>query len=328
MPKPLIIVAAVVLACVSAAAGWFGVKAWRSTQEVAQPHVSSSPVATPSPGESDGGGEETVSLTFDVKEINDSVAGLQEVPACGDTYAPEPSVANGVEARVDGSVMLDGDLETLEVNPGYRAVGGDPLAFLATEGTIVVTRDDVVVSPDWGAEFVPEYYVTQPNETLLTQGNVTMTGAALCDVSDERSAIWDDVDWATATQEEIAAAQAKSDAFDEAHKNLPPGEYKLYMLSPVMLGEPAAIARVLTEEGISGLATLQYTIAYSPLGGDPAVDEYCETLTDQDGNPTERQCNVPADVITDLLRRDVPVSYILEGEPAEAISEAYSVTIE
>lgn len=324
MPKPLIIVAALLVACVSAAAGWFGVKAWRDSQAVAEPVVTTPPSATPGPST----GEPTVSLTFDVQAISDSVADLHHVPACGETYAPDAHVANHVEARVDGAVMLNDGTETLEANPGYRVTGDDPLAFLASEGTVVVTRDDVVVSPDWGAEFVPEYYVANPNDTMLTQGGVNMTGAELCDVADQLNDIWDDIDWTTATDAEIAAAQAKAATFEDAHKELPAGEYKLYMLSPVVVGEPAAIARTLTEQGISGLATLQYTIGYSPLADDPDVQKYCDTVTDEEGNVTETQCNVPPEVLLDVLRRDVPAGYVVAGEPDEAVSEAYSITVD
>lgn len=322
MRKPLIIVAVLLVACLSAAAGWFGVKAWRSTQTVAQPTATASatPSATPE--------EQTISLTFDLKSINNSVAELHTLPACGEEYAPEVHIANGVEARVDAAVMLNNNVEALVANPGYRVTGNDSLAFLAGEGAVVVTRDGVVVSPDWGAEFVPEYYVAEPNDTTFTEGRVSISGAELCDVSDELNAIWDDLDWSTATEAEIAAAQEQAAAFDEAHKDLPPGDYKVYVLSPVILGEPAAIARTLTEEGISGLATLQYTIAYSPLADDPAVEPYCETILDDAGNPTERQCDVPADVLLDVLRRDVPLAYVVEGEPDEAISAAYELTVE
>ncbi|WP_430868258.1 hypothetical protein [Demequina aurantiaca] len=322
MPKPLIIVAAVLVACLSGAAGWYGVQAWRSTQTVAQP------IVTPSASPSATAEAQTISLTFDVNAVNDSVSDIHTVPQCGATYAPEASIANGVEARVDGAVMLNDDVEALEVNPGFRVTGNEALAFLAGEGTIVVTRDDVVVSPDWGAEFVPEYYVAEPNDTTFTEGQVSMTGAELCDVAGELDAIWADIDWATATEAEIAAAQTEAAAFNDSYKELPAGEYKIYMLSPVILGEPAAIARQLTEEGVSGLATLQYTIAYSPLESDPAVAKYCETITDEEGNETERQCNVPADVLLDVLRRDVPAAYVVEGAPAEAVSEAYGVTVE
>jgi hypothetical protein len=324
MPKPLIIVAALLVAALSASAGWFGVKAWRESQTVAQPSTQTSPTASASPVPQD----QTLSLTFDVESIDDSVTDMTQVPACGDTYAPDPHVANNVEARVDGAVMLNNGVETLEANPGFRVAGDDALAFLASEGTIVVTRDDVVVSPDWGAEFVPEYYAAKPNDTMLTEGNVSMTGADFCDVSDVRSAIWEDIDWAIATDPEIAEVQAESDAFDAEHKDLPAGEYKLYMLSPVIVGEPAAIARALTEEGISGLATLQYTVGYSPLADEPDVQQYCESTDGSSETATERQCYVPTETLLDLLRRDVPIDYVVAGEPDQGVSEAYSVTVD
>lgn len=324
MPKPLIIVAALLVAGLSGAAGWFGVKAWRSAQTDAQPQSTVTPSTSPAPSS----GEPTISLTFDIRAIEESVANLHTVPECGSEFIPEGHEANGIEARVDASQMLEGDVETIEATPGFRVSGDDALAFLASEGNVVVTRDDIVVSPEWGAEFVPEYYAVQPHNTTFTQGIVSITGAGLCDVADDLSAIWDDIDWATATDEEIAAAEAKAAEFNEAHKELPAGEYKIYMRSPVVVGEPAAIARKLAEEGITGLATLQYTIAYSTLADDPAVEPYCETLEDETGNPVERQCNVPEGVMMELLQRDVPVTYVVEGEPAEAVSEAYTLTVD
>lgn len=322
MPKPLIVVAALVVACLSAAAGWFGVKAWRSSQPVAEPTVAPTPESSPSPGES------TISLTFDVDAVIDSVMDLHQVPSCGDTYAPEAHIANNVQARVDGAVMLNNGVETLEINPGFRVTGRSALGFLASEGTVIVTRDDVVVWSGWGAEFVPEYYAASPHDTMLTQGGVSLAGSDLCDAADQLSAIWSEVDWATATDAEISVAQDKAAAFEAQHKELPAGEYRLYMLSPVVVGEPAAIARMLTEEGISGLATLQYTIGYSTLADDPAIQEYCEVVTLGDGEATERRCDVPPAVLADVLRREVPASYVVDGAPDEAVSEAYSITVD
>jgi len=324
MPKPLIVVAALLVAILSGAAGWFGVKAWRSAQTEAKPQSTVTPSTTPAPSS----GEPTVSLTFDIRAIEESVANLYTVPECGSQFIPEAQEANGVEARVDASQMLEGDVETIEATPGFRVSGTNALAFLASEGSVVVTRDDLVVSPDWGAEFVPEYYAVEPHNTTFTQGIVSITGAGLCDVADDLSAIWDDIDWATATDEEIAAAEAKAADFKEAHNELPAGEYKIYMTSPVVVGEPAAIARMLTEEGVTGLATLQYTIAYSTLADEPAFEPYCENLEDETGNLVERQCDVPQDVLMEVLQRDVPLTYVIEGEPAEAVSEAYILTVD
>ncbi|MDN4483834.1 hypothetical protein [Demequina lignilytica] len=319
MRKILLAVAALAIAVASAAAGWFGVKAWKSSQS-AEPVPGASSSATPTSGE-------TVALTFRASEVEDSVAGLFTAPACGETWTPESGAANGVEPKLDASLRQVAGVDTVTVVPGYTTDTAG-IGFLASEGEIIVTRDDVVVTPEWGADFVPEYYVATSGETTLTQNNVEFTGSTLCDVAAELNAIWDGFDWATATDAEIAEKQEETAAFNEAHATLPPGDYKVYQWSPIILGEPAALARVLASEGVTGVATLQYTIGYSPLADDPRVTEYCTDQLDAEGALISRTCDVPEDVLAEVLTRDVPVEYIADVPPAVAFSVAAEFTVE
>ncbi len=319
MRKILLVVAALAIAVASAAAGWFGVKAWRASDAPTDP----APTVTSTPRPTG----ETVPVTFRLSEVDESVADLFTPPECGTEWTPPSEAANGVLPKVDASPRQVDGVDTVTVVPGYTTDTAG-IGFLASEGSIIVTRDDVVVSPDWGSEFVPEYYVATKGETTLTQSNVAFTGSTLCDVAAQLAEIWDGFDWTSATDEEIAAKQAETQAFNEAHQTLPAGTYRVYQWSPIILGEPAAIARVLAAEGITGLAGLQYNAGYTSLYDDPRIQEHCVDQTDGDGNLLSRSCDVPEDVLAEVLQRDVPVSYIADVPPAVAFSLAAEFTVE
>ncbi|WP_062521848.1 hypothetical protein [Demequina silvatica] len=319
MRKILLALAALIIAVGSAAAGWFGVKAWKASQ------VAGTPLPNPVTSETASG--ETVPLTFRLSEVVASGNDLFDPPACGETWTPDGADANGVLPVVDASLSEVDGVDTVTVIPGYTTETAG-LGFLASEGNVIVTRDDVVVTPDWGGEFVPEYFVATPGETTLTQNNLSITAALLCDVSDELNAIWQGFDWSTATEEQIAAKQAEAAEFYAAHESLPAGTYRVYQWSPIILGAPAASARVLAEEGITGLSGLQYNAGYTDLYDDPRVQEHCTDQVDADGNLLQRSCDVPEDVLAEVLERDVPVEYIADVPPAVAFSLAAEFTVE
>ncbi|WP_062292931.1 hypothetical protein [Demequina phytophila] len=319
MRKILLALAALVIAVGSAAAGWFGVKAWKASQVAGGP--------LPSPITSQPTSGETVPLTFRLSEVVASGNQLFDPPACGETWTPDGADANGVLPVVDASLQEVDGVDTVTVIPGYTTETAG-LGFLASEGNIIVTRDDVVVTPDWGGEFVPEYFVATPGETTLTQNNLSVTAALLCDVSADLNAIWQGFDWSTATEDEIAAKQAEAAEFYAAHESLPAGTYRVYQWSPIILGEPAAIARVLAEEGITGLSGLQYNAGYTSLYDDPRVQDNCTDQVDADGNLLQRSCDVPEDVLAEVLERDVPVEYIADVPPAVAFSLAAEFTVD
>ena len=321
MPKALKIVAALMVALASAAIGWFGVKWYQDSRTVAGP----SSTASPSPTTSD---ISYVRLTFSVSNVTAEVEDLLPRPECGAEWSGEPSAANGVTLRLSAGLESFDDGDRITISSGFTPEGADPVAFLGAEGDYIVTRDGVVVSPDWGAEYVPQYYVvSQGTETAAGDG-VTLTGPTLCDVADELAEIWANVDFATASDEDIAAAQAASDAFNAAHASLAPGEYKIYAVAPVMLGEPAAIARALSAEGVTNIGTLSYSIGDSPLGDDERIADYCEDEMDASGNVVARNCNVPSEVLEEVLARDVPAAYVVDGAPALAVSEPITIVVE
>lgn len=306
-------VGAVAIAGLSAAIGWYGVK-WLTS---ADDGLAATPTSSP------GAPVATLPLTFNLTDVEAQATGLFTAPACGETWSADPTEVHGVTPEV--SVATGATRASATVS--FANTNDTLTAFLAQEGQLVITRDDVVVTPDWGSEFVPELFVTPPNAAAPTSDVIEFTGATLCDTAAELSALWDDFDWANASEQEIANRQAQAQKFERDNASLPAGEYKVYAWTPVIFGEPAAAARALVEEGYSDLAHLQYSAGYSPLKEDPRVQEHCEQSQTPDGQ-SEMLCDVPQDVLAEVLTRDVPTHYVVDAESAVAISEPATFTVE
>ena len=320
MPRALKIAAALIVALASAAIGWFGVKWWQDAHVVAEPTPSSTPTATTS-------NVAYVRLTFDVSRVASAVSGLVEHPACGETWSGAPSAANGVKLIVGAGLDEQQDIDSLTISAQYTADGQEPVAFVGAEGYYVITRDGKVVSPDWGGEYVPQYFVVIPGSKTEAGEGVSLTGPTLCDVADQLAEIWAGVDFDTATPEDIQAAQDATDAFNAEHASLPPGEYKIYAVAPILLGEDAAIARALDDEGIANIGTLSYSIGDTPLANDPRLEPYCTDEAGGEGGEVARICDVPQDVLNEVLARDVPQEYVVPGKPALAVSEPVTIVV-
>jgi hypothetical protein len=320
VPRALKIAAALMVALASAAIGWFGVKWWQDSHVVAEPTHS----ASPTPSTTDIA---YVHLTFDLGKVSEAANAVMQHPECGDTWEGDPTSANGVVLTADATLDSTDGVDTLTIGAAYTPEGQDPVAFVGAEGYYIVTRDGVVVSPDWGGEYVPQYYVAIPGSKTSAGEGVALTGPTLCDVADELAEIWANVDFDTATPEDIQAAQDATDAFNAKHAALPAGEYKIYAVAPIIVGEPAAIARALNDEGVNNIGTLSYSIGETPLADDPRLDPYCTDRSSGEGDATLRVCDVPQDVLSDVLARDVPQEYVVDGKPALAISKPVTITI-
>lgn len=306
-------VGAIMVAGASAAVGWYGVKllVTPDTQAAQDPAPTVTSEAT------------TVPVTFAVEDIKSQASGLFTPPACGEEFSAEATAANGILP----SVSVTHDATGASAAISFATEGDSATAFLAQQGQLIVTRDGVVVTPEGGGEFVPEYFVASPSGDATVTDTIDFEATSLCDVASEFSTIWDDFDWASASEAEVTARQELAAQFEEEHSELPAGEYKVYVWTPVILGESAAAARALIEEGFSDLAYLQYTAGYSPLSGSAELEEYCSEHETPDG-ASELLCDVPQDVLTTLLERDVPEYYVVDAAPAVAISEAATFTVE
>lgn len=320
MPRALKIVAALMVALASAAIGWFGVKWWQDAHPVAEPSpsASSTPTAT---------AIAYVRLTFDVSKVSKAASAVMQHPACGDKWSGEEAAANSVVITADADLKSTDGVDTLTIGSAYTPKGQDPVAFVGAEGYYIVTRDGVVVSPDWGGEYVPQYFVAIPGSKTPAGEGVSLTGPTLCDVADELAQIWANIDFDTASPEDIQAAQDATDAFNAEHASLPAGEYKIYAVAPIIVGEPAAIARALNDEGVDDIGTLSYSIGDTPLANDERLDPYCTDQQSGEGDEVLRVCDVPQDVLNDVLSRDVPQEYVVDGAPALAVSAPVTITI-
>ncbi|MCR6711909.1 MAG: hypothetical protein NVV57_04070 [Demequina sp.] len=320
MPRALKIAAALMVALASAAIGWFGVKWWQDAHVTAEPSpsASSTPTAT---------SIAYVHLTFDNSKVVAAASAVMQHPACGDTWSGDATAANGVVLTAEATLDDEDGVDTLSITSNYTPEGQDPVAFVGAEGYYIVTRDGVVISPDWGGEYVPQYFVAIPGSKTPAGEGVSLTGPTLCDVSGQLAEIWANVDFDTATPEDIQAAQDATDAFNAEHAELPSGEYKIYAVAPIIVGEPAAIARALNDEGVSNIGTLSYSIGDTPLADDPRLEPYCTDQVSGEGDVTIRVCDVPQDVLDEVLARDVPQEYVVDGAPALAISKPVTITI-
>lgn len=312
MNKGLMAVGAIAIAGLSAAVGWYGVQALTNTE---------APVAEPSGSPSPDGA--TVSVTFNLDEVEAQAGDLFTPPLCGEDWSAEAAAANGVLPQVE---VVQGAMSA-SATVSFASEDEALTAFLAQEGQLIITRDGVVVTPDWGTEFVPDLFAASAENPAPSADSIDFNGATLCDTAAELSAIWDDFDWSGASEEQIAARQQEALEFEAENSDLPPGDYQVYAWTPVILGEPAAAARALVEEGVTQLAYLQYTAGYSAIQDDPRIADYCEDSRTPDGQ-SERLCDVPQDVLAEVLRRDVPEHYVIDAPAAVAISEPATFTVE
>ncbi|MFN3867025.1 MAG: hypothetical protein ACK4MD_09990 [Demequina sp.] len=313
MNKGLMAVGAVAIAGLSAAVGWYGVQLLTGNGGAAVAEPTSTPTSDIA----------TVPVTFNLAEVEAQAAGLFTPPACGEEWSAQAAPANGVIPEVTvarGTVSASATVT-------FTTADEELIAFLAQEGQLIITRDGVVVTPDWGSEFVPDLFVTSTDTTAPSSDSIDFTGATLCDTAARLSAIWDDFEWSGASENQIAERQREAEAFEAANSDLPPGEYAVYAWTPVILGEPAAAARALTSEGLTDLAYLEYTAGYSVIRDDPRIADYCRESLTPDGQ-SELLCEVPQDVLSEVLARNVPEHYVVDAPAAVAISEPATFTVE
>jgi hypothetical protein len=315
MRKALIAVSAVIIASASAAIGWFGVQ-WlgigSNDPMPENPVASGSPTAAPA---------DTVPLSWSLSAASGLVAGLFETPDCGAEWSSSATETYGIVPVV--TATADAESATVSASVTLTASSEELQSFLATTSNVIVTRDGIVVTPAWGPEFVPELHQAATGSDSDASTPVVFGASELCDREEEFNALFDGFDFGGATDEELAAQQAKIDEWNAANSEFPAGEYKVYAWTPVEFGTQAAIASVLYDEGISDLAYLQYTAAYSPIADDPRIAPYC-----QDGSAGDRLCDIPEDVLAEVLTRNVPTSAIVDRDPAVVISEAAVFVVE
>jgi hypothetical protein len=271
---------------------------------------------------------ESMTLSYDAEALAEEIDALFEPPACGETFEAKATEANGVTPIASATLRQQPSWMSIDVAATFTTDFEDVVTFLADDQNIVVTRDGVVVSPDLEATYTPSLFrATEGFDTVQAAG-LGFSPANLCDVADKFSDFWDTFDWDTATSAERAEADRLATEVHAAHAEFPPGEYAMYVWTPIVMGEPAAIARALAEEGLTELAYLEWNLGWTELASDPRLTKYCTTETDADGQVVGTLCDVPAAVLRDVLARDVPASYIVDVPPALGISAPAVIVVE
>ena len=123
-------------------------------------------------------------------------------------------------------------------------------------------------------------------------------------------------------------SQAKQDKlwakFDKEWGKFKPGTYSVYVVTPIVFGEQAALGQAFALEGIGDTASLTDNLAYTPLAEDPRIAPFCAGRADAG----DMVCNPPPDVLTEVLTRKINPATITDTPPGMGISEPVEFTVD
>lgn len=241
-------------------------------------------------------------------------------PECGDEFAPEPQSVDGVSAapQVSRETNAEGGASAT-VFDNFVADDGRARTLLAQPGSIVLTLDGVVVQTVSRDQTTYEYFETGGAHTSQP-GYVDPF--FWCQPQAELNALFEK--YGGGSVEDSDKLDAAIEKLYEKWRDAPPGDYALYVVTPVVFGEQAALAQVFASEGASSVAMLDTDLAYTHLSDDPRVAPYCTgTLAAGD-----RACTVPDDVREEVLTRELDPSSIDATPSGIVISEPLVYTVE
>lgn len=278
------------------------------------PTASASPSANPS----------LVAVTWNPgPDVDAAVAGY-DWPECGETFAPAARSVGGVTPmpRYEGHRTEPDWGDWYEFGAGFESEDGARRGLLASGTSFVVTRNDVVVY----TQAMPDASVDLFTSGMRNAAAMGIDRSSLCDAQEAWQAKYGNIDWDALTQEEQEALSLEMTAFREQLGAMEPGTYKVYLVTPLVFGEQAALAQQFALDGVDGLSTLEYNIAYTPLAADPRVAPYCSVAVGLDGS--ERTCDVPADVLSEVLTLDLDPATIVDVAPGMGISAPLEFEVE
>ncbi|MGC4175844.1 hypothetical protein [Demequina sp.] len=302
-----------------AVAGWFGLNHLPNLLTSANgttPSGSASPSAT------------ALSVTWNPLPESKKVLDDFTFPECGETYTPASQAVNGITPQPYVTIESDPEYETfVMVTPGFVSEDPDPTQVLAGGSTYVITLDDKVVFTTEDYDVYLDLYTVNNPMGSASYGGMGFSRARMCDVQDERvefEKTLEEPDWATATEEEIEAYSEAWNDFDESLGDFPAGTYKVYQISPIVFGEQLALGKVFASEQLTDLASLTYDISWTNLAQDPRVSPYCTG----DKYVGDFKCDPPADVLKEVLTREVDPSTVDDTPSGLGISEPLEQVVE
>jgi len=240
-----------------------------------------------------------------------------DFPACGEKFAPAAQAVGGITPKPSATVDTDPQAgKMVFVSAGFVTDESGAHWLLSDPGMFVVTRDDIVVMTSKAAfQGLDLFMANAPSDA-----GIGFNRAQLCD---GESAFEDfnkevgGLDYATATQDEIADYTAKWDDFYKDWQDWEPGTYRIYQVSPMVFGEQAALAAQFRDQGVENVSALPDFIAWTALAEDPRVAPYC-TGTVVGGDIV---CAPPTDVLNDVLTLPVDPATVADTAPGMGISE-------
>ncbi len=289
-----------------AVAGWFGLNHLPNLGKSAEaPSASASPSAT------------GLLVTWNPEpDYKEAVASFH-YPKCGETFAPSAEAVGGVTPSPKGTPQTDATYgDSLLVADGFASDDGKLTPLLAAPNMFVATLDDKVVytvSPEyWGMSF---FAANTPN------ANGSMIGFSASNLCDAQVA-------AKALSEKMQGLsdddQTKMwDLFAKEWRDFPPGTYKIYQVTPMVFGEQAALGQAFAVEGVMDTWNLSSDISYTKLAEDPRVAPYCTGSWDVG----DFACKPPADVLKEVLTRQIDPTTINSTDPGVGISEPIEYTV-
>jgi len=240
-----------------------------------------------------------------------------KLPECGDEFKPTAQSVGGLtpEARA-----------TIQNEPGYGAwfilnpnFVGDSEAkepVLADPTMYVITLDHEVVYTS-RQEFVGmELYHT--NSAIMSP-KFGVSRSDFCDARvdfEEMIKDFKEFNWDTATSEEKNAWDKAWRDFEKRWSDFEPGTYRLYYVTPMVFGEQLALAEAFAADGVDSLQELSMDIGSTELSRDDRVAPYCSGSRDA-GDWT---CQVPPDVLREVLTREIDLAKVREVAPGIGIS--------
>lgn len=254
----------------------------------------------------------------------DALAGFR-YPECGAEFAPAAVSVGGVipEVQDDGAYEDPVGGTVLSFTELYVTEPDGPAAVLSLPYMFVITLDDeVVLTP--GNDFGPYLSLDLATTTgQSSQGGIGIGRGSFCDAREAYREAFEEVDWEELSPDEQEQRQIESDAWWEKwnkdHAQPPPGTYRVYIVTPIVLGEQALVGQALRDLGVDYLPNLEGNLAYTPLADDPRVVPYCTTVQQVDYE--EEVCDPPADVLRDVLTMEIDAAKVVHAEPGIAISE-------
>ena len=260
-------------------------------------------------------------MTWNPKPDYDAATASFHFPKCGEDFAPEAQAVGGITPEPIATPENDptfGDM--VMVTDNFVSDDGERTGLLAAPYNYVITLDGKVVYSSQMAGGDSFYGMNYYNANVPSgnNGGMGISPGSLCDGQAASEAYATKISGLSDDEQ-----QPLWDTFYEDWTKFKPGTYKLYIVTPIVFGEQAALGQLFALDGITDTSSLSQDISWTPLAEDPRIAPYCAGSMDF-GDYT---CTPPPDVVKDVLTRQVDPAKINDTDPGIGISEPLEYTV-